>query len=77
MGAPPSYGNWQANQKAGNNPSVVVGREPVSEIQDEAGEEAGLGRSQQDANDTEARRAGNHRGKARQNPQVIMIADDP
>ena len=77
IGAPRGYRNRQADQKAGDDARMVVGREPVGEVEHDAGEEAGLGDAQQEAHDGEARRAGDQRGQAGEDAPGDHDARDP
>ena len=52
---------------------MVVGREPIGEIEHEAREEPGLGDTEQEADDAEAGRPGNQSGQTARMPQVIMM----
>ena len=55
----------QADQEARDDAGMVAGREPVGEIEDQAGKEAGLAHAEQEAHDGEAGRAGDEGGGRR------------
>ncbi len=63
----------QADQEARDDARVVAGGEPVGEVEDEAGEEAGFGHAQQEAHDAEAHGSGDQRGGRGEDAQVTMM----
>jgi hypothetical protein len=63
----------KSRQEAG----AIFGRIPIGEIEDDAGEEAGLGDAEQEAQDIEARDAADHRHQRRDDTPAHHDAGDP
>ncbi len=70
-------GDRDADHEPRGHARATVGRIPVRQVEDDAGEEAGLGDAEQEAHDIERRRAGDEHHAARQDAPRDHDPRDP
>ena len=77
IGAPITVETGTAIAKAARKRRAIFGRIPIGEIEDDAGEEAGLGDAEQEAQDVEAGHAAHQRHQRRDDAPGHHDAGDP
>ena len=73
----PMVGDRDGRHQEAHGAAALAGWEPVGEVEDHAGEEAGLGHAQQEAHGVEAQRAGHEQRAGRDDPPRDHDARDP
>ena len=70
-------GDWNGRHETGDHPGAVIGWEPICEVQDHAGEKAGLGQAQKKAQREEADRPFDERETAGDDTPADHDPGDP